>query len=338
MQAIQRVKYSEDCAAALELRTVPKATLKDAEHVLVRVASVSINPVDVKLTAGWFAAVQREQLPRTIGFDVAGVVVEVGASVTELSVGDAVFGDVGVFCQETFAEFVSAPARKFARKPANISFDEAASIPLAGLSALDALLWAQVAPGQTVVVRGASSGVGTLAVQIARIMGAARVIGISSREKLCKDLGCDEVVNYRTHKWEELLKGRNVDVFFDAIGGENVFEFSKAVLKPSGAFVTVAGDRQSALSFGSVANLVAYVVSRKLMSWVSRAPYFHYTMKAETPAKMAQLASWLADGQLRAVLDAGSPLPFTRDGALAAAQKMNDGSAGGKVVLRVWSP
>lgn len=338
MQAIQRVKYSDDPAEALELRSVPKATLQGDDHVLVRVASVSINPVDVKLTAGWFASVQREQLPRTIGFDVSGVVEEVGRNVTGFAVGDAVFGDVGVFKQETFAEYVSAPAGKFARKPAKVSFDDAASIPLAGLSALDGLVWAQVAPGQTVVVRGASSGVGSLGVQIARILGAARVIGISSREQLCRDLGVDEVINYKTAAWEEALKGRNVDVFFDAIGGENVFELSKGVLKPSGAFVTVAGDRQSALSVYSVANLAYYVLTRKLLSWVSTAPYFHYVMKAETPAKMAQLAGWLADGRLRAVLDADSPLPFTRAGALAAAKKMVDGSAGGKVVIRVWQP
>jgi NADPH:quinone reductase-like Zn-dependent oxidoreductase len=335
MQAIQRVVYSDDPSTAFDVRSVPKPTLPSDDHVVVAVHAWSINPVDVKLSAGWFSGFVSEPMPRTIGFDVAGVVEQVGTRVKDLQVGDKVFGDTGVDTQNAAAEFVACHAGKLAKIPDGVSFDDAASIPLVALSALDALQWARVTDGQTVVVRGASSGVGTAAVQIARCLGAKRVIGISSREELCKQLGCDEVVNYRTAKWEEVLKGRNADVFFDCIGGPDVFEGSKGVLKPSGAFATVAGDEQAAISIPRILKVVGAVLSRTVMSWVSSAPSYGFIMKKETPEKMAQLARWMGDGKLRAVLDPLSPLPFGKSSVVTMAKKMHEGSAVGKLVMRV---
>ncbi|WP_219413433.1 NADP-dependent oxidoreductase [Pseudonocardia nigra] len=206
-------------------------------EIRVRVAAAGVNPVDWKTRAGGGMAAVLGPPPFTIGWDVAGTVDAVGTGVTRFSVGDAVFG-MPWFPRQAgaYAEFVTAPSRHFACRPAGLTEVQAAGLPLAGLTAWQCLVdIAAVQPGQRVLVHAAAGGVGHLAVQIAKARGA-HVIGTASSGKhdLLHDLGVDEAVDYRAERFEQVVDP--VDVVLDLIGGE-VAVRSLDVLHPDGRMI-----------------------------------------------------------------------------------------------------
>jgi NADPH:quinone reductase-like Zn-dependent oxidoreductase len=208
-------------------------------EIRVRVAVAGVNPVDWKTRAGAGMAEVIGPPPFTLGWDVAGTVDAVGAGVTRFSVGDAVFG-MPWFPRAAgaYAEFVTAPSRHFAHRPAGLSEVEAGALPLAGLTAWQSLVdVAHVQPGERVLVHAAAGGVGHLAVQIAKARGA-HVIGTASvaKHNLLHDLGVDEAVDYRAEVFERVLEP--VDLVLDLVGGE-VPVRSLDVLKPEGRLVCV---------------------------------------------------------------------------------------------------
>jgi NADPH:quinone reductase-like Zn-dependent oxidoreductase len=206
-------------------------------EIRVRVAAAGVNPVDWKTRAGAGVAAVLGPPPFTVGWDVAGTVDAVGPGVTRFAVGDAVFG-MPWFPRQAgaYAEFVTAPSRHFAHRPAGLSEAEAAGLSLAGLTAWQCLVdIAAVQPGQRVLVHAAGGGVGHLAVQIAKARGAY-VVGTASANKhnLLHDLGIDEAVDYRTEEFEKVVEP--VDLVLDLIGGE-VATRSLDVLHPEGRLI-----------------------------------------------------------------------------------------------------
>ena len=206
-------------------------------EVRVRVAAAGVNPVDWKTRAGGGVAAVLGPPPFTVGWDVAGTVDAVGAGVTRFAVGDAVFG-MPWFPRQAggYAEFVTAPSRHFAHRPAGLSEIEAAGLSLAGLTAWQCLVdIANVQPGHRVLIHAAAGGVGHLAVQIAKARGAY-VIGTASvgKHPLLHDLGIDEAVDYRAEAFERAVEP--VDVVYDLIGGE-VAVRSLDVLRPDGRLI-----------------------------------------------------------------------------------------------------
>jgi NADPH:quinone reductase-like Zn-dependent oxidoreductase len=177
--------------------------------------AISINPVDYKILKGAF--------PNTAGpgetgwgSDVAGIVAAVGAEVTTLKVGDEVYSDA--ILHSPFATAVRIPAHKASKKPANLSFAEAATVPLAGQTALQALRdHGRMQPGFRVCVFGGSGGVGAFALQIAKALGASHVACTSSNKEMCERLGADQVVNYREADVGEVLAGGDFDIVFDTV-------------------------------------------------------------------------------------------------------------------------
>ncbi|MFJ6794216.1 NADP-dependent oxidoreductase [Streptomyces sp. NPDC091268] len=207
--------------------------------ILVRVHAAGVNPVDWK-TRATGALIAWGETP-IVGWDVSGTVEAVGPGVTLHAPGDEVYG-MPLFPRQAggYAEYVAAPARHFARKPASLDHVQSAALPLAALTAWQALVdTAGVSAGQRVLVHAAAGGVGHLAVQIAKALGAY-VIGTASAAKheLLRDLGADEVVDYRTAAFEDEVG--EVDVVIDAIGGD-VGQRSLKVLKPGGHLVTLPG-------------------------------------------------------------------------------------------------
>ncbi|MGW7525084.1 NADP-dependent oxidoreductase [Streptomyces sp. NPDC054783] len=214
------------------------------DQVLVEVRAAAVNPVDWKCREGHLDAVLDAVFPVIPGWDVSGVVVRPGASVTEFAAGDEVIG----YCREdflsrgTFAEYVAAPVRTLARKPRNLSFEEAAGLPLAGLTAYQVLVKVlQVGRGETVLVHAAAGGVGSLAVQIASHLGA-RVIGTASERNhdYVRGLGGEPVT------YGEGLAGRvralapeGVDAVFDTVGGDTL-KTSVNLLVPEGRLASIA--------------------------------------------------------------------------------------------------
>jgi len=206
-------------------------------EIRVRVAAAGVNPVDWKTRAGSGMAAVLGPPPFTVGWDVAGTVDAVGAGVTRFAPGDAVFGMPWFPRQAAgYAEFVTAPSRHFAHRPAGLSEVEAAGLPLAGLTAWQSLVdIADVQPGQRVLIHAAAGGVGHLAVQIAKARGA-HVIGTASvgKHDLLHDLGIDEAVDYRAEAFERVVEP--VDLVYDLIGGDIALR-SLEVMKPDARLV-----------------------------------------------------------------------------------------------------
>ncbi|MCF3129930.1 NADP-dependent oxidoreductase [Streptomyces olivochromogenes] len=214
------------------------------DQVLVKVCAAAVNPVDWKCREGYLDGVLDAVFPVIPGWDVSGVVVQPGAAVTEFSVGDEVIGYVreDFLSRGTFAEYVAAPVRTLARKPRNLSYEEAAGLPLAGLTAYQVLMKVlEVKRGETVLVHAAAGGVGSIAVQLAHHVGA-RVIGTAGEHNhdFVRSLGADPVT-YGGGLAERVrgLAPEGVDAAFDTIGGDTM-KTSANLLAPEGRLASIA--------------------------------------------------------------------------------------------------
>ena len=192
-------------ADVLEITEVDKPEIND-DQVLIKVKATGINPVDTKVRAGTSGISKQIKLPAILGWDVSGIIQNVGKNVQSFRSGDEVFGCIGFpGLGKTYAEFTVADPQLLAKKPHNISFEEAAAVPLAGLTAYQAINEElKLSAGQKVLIQAAAGGVGHLAVQFAKISGAF-VIGTASEknEKFLKSIGVDQFIDYKKEKFEE---------------------------------------------------------------------------------------------------------------------------------------
>ncbi|WP_337044019.1 NADP-dependent oxidoreductase [Emticicia sp. 17c] len=223
----------------LIVEEVPTPIINDNE-VLVQVKAISINPVDMKTRSGKaLAARLKTESPIILGWDISGVITQVGSKVTDFKEGDEVFGMVNFPGHgKAYAEYVAAPATQLAIKPQNISHQEAAAATLAALTAWKALeTHAQIQAGQRLLVHAAAGGVGHYAVQMAKHFGAY-VIGTSSaaNKDFVLSLGADEHIDYKAQPFEEVVN--ELDVVLDAVGGDNI-ERSFEVVKKGGIVITL---------------------------------------------------------------------------------------------------
>jgi len=235
MQAITFSRYGD--AGVLAPATIP-APAPGPRDVLVRVAAAGVNPADWRIRSGQFRRFMRVRLPFVPGTDLAGVVEAAGPQVSRVAPGDAVFGMLPSRVGGAYAELAVIAEEHLAHAPAKLPLGEAAALPMAGLTALQALRdRAELRPGAAILVYGASGGVGTMAVQIAARLGAEVTAATSARNaELVAGLGAGEVVDYQREPVEEL--GQRFDVVLDAV---NAFPFgrSRRVLVPGGVAVTV---------------------------------------------------------------------------------------------------
>lgn len=296
----------------LQLTDLPTPT-PAADEVLVQVRAISLNPVDVKTVQGkaMYGRISAEQ-PVIPGWDVSGTVAAVGAAVTDFRVGDEVFGMVNFPGHgRAYAEYVAAPAAHLARKPANISHEEAAAATLAALTAWQAFTaQVPVQAGQRVLVHAAAGGVGHFAVQLAKERGAY-VIGTSSAAKrdFVLGLGADEHLDYQAGPFEQA--GQPVDVVLDSLGGDNIVR-SLTALRPGGRLVSILGMPPEATALAEQRGLTAKAF-----------------LVESSGADMQQLAARLADGRLRAQVAASLPFQELPE----ALQRVESGRTQGKVVV-----
>jgi NADPH:quinone reductase-like Zn-dependent oxidoreductase len=231
---IDKLIYTED---------YPKPIVKEAE-VLIRIKAVSINPVDYKIREGYLQKRVPTNFPAILGWDLAGVVEETGHSVSRFKTGDEVYAYARrpVIEHGTYAEYISIPESYVALKPKTLSFEEASSIPLVGLTAYQSLKMANLKAGAIVLILAATGGVGTMAVQIAK-HAKAKVIGLASSKNndYLKDLGADVVLNYDKSDWVKEFTSsfpENADIVFDCIGGET-HQKGLSCVKPGGNFISI---------------------------------------------------------------------------------------------------
>jgi NADPH:quinone reductase-like Zn-dependent oxidoreductase len=232
MQAVRFHEYGGP--EVLVLEQVPRPQ-PQADQVLIRVVAAGVNPADSAFRAGYFKEFMPLSLPWTPGLEGAGIVEAVGENVTAFQPGQAVFG----FVTGGYAEYAVALATEVQPKPAHLTFEEAASVPIGALVAWQAVIEAaNVQAGQHVLVHGAAGGVGLYAVQLALWKGA-RVIGTSSARNsdFVRSLGAEQAIDYNATRFETVV--HNIDVVVDTVGGE-IPERSWQVLRPNGVLVTVA--------------------------------------------------------------------------------------------------
>lgn len=208
--------------------------------ILVEVMAAGVNPVDWKIRQGYFAQTMSLQFPATLGGDFSGKVVDLGEGVTGLKKGNEVYGSAIILGggSGSFAEFALANVKAVANKPKKVSHVEAAALPLAGVSALQALIdHIDLKKGQKILIHGGAGGIGTFAIQIARYIGAYVATTVSKNDfQHAKDLGADEVIDYKNQAFEEILK--DFEAVFDTVGGQT-YERSFKVIKKGGIIVSM---------------------------------------------------------------------------------------------------
>ncbi|HYN57802.1 MAG TPA: NAD(P)-dependent alcohol dehydrogenase [Motilibacterales bacterium] len=321
MRAIEQRGYG-DPREVLHLaeREVPTF---EAGQVLVRVHASSANPYDWHLICGE-PTLMRPQLGgiraprRVVGADFAGVVEALGRDVQGVTVGDEVYG----FADGAFAEYVAAPAGRVARKPATLTFAEAAAVPLAAITALQGLRHGELAEGQRVLIMGASGGVGTFAVQLATHMGAqATGVCSTSRLDLVRSLGADHVIDYTTQ--DPTSGPARYDLILQ-LGGTYSPRALRRVLTPRGTLVQSHGDGSRLL--GPLRSMA----SGALLNLVSKQRITLFVADEDT-ASLDELRDLIEAGHLRPVID--SEYPLERAGEAVALVK--DGRPAGKVVVTI---
>ncbi len=254
MKAIQIKSYGGP--EVLEINEIEKPTVKPG-HILVENHAASINPFDVKLAAGYMKEMIPMQFPYVVGGDFAGVVIEVGQDVQNFKVGDEVYGQAITLNggSGAFAEFLSSTSQNAAKKPSSINFDEAAALPLVSVSALQALEdEIHVQSGQKVLIHGGAGGIGHIAIQIAKSLGAYVATTASTGDvEFVKSLGADQVIDYKKQKFEEELK--DFDSVFDTVANKESFEGSLKILKKGGILVSMlpVPDKNLAEQYGITA-------------------------------------------------------------------------------------
>ena len=303
--------YSYGGPAVLSYKDVPCPHSADGE-VLVRVHAAGINPVDWKIREGHLKAMLPHTFPLILGWDVSGVVASVGRSgVTRLKIGDEVFSRPDILRDGAYAEYIVIKASEVALKPKSIDHLHAVAIPLAGLAAWQSLFTAGgLSSGQKVLIHAAAGGVGSLAVQLAKLTGAY-VIGTASGKNhdFVRKLGADQVIDHTTQRFEDVAK--EVDLVFDTMGGETQ-ERSWKVLKRGGILVSIA-------SPPSPAAATAHGV---------RQAFVFVQPNAE---QLAELAKLVETEKLKTIFETILPLSDA-----SRAQELSErGHTRGKIVLRV---
>lgn len=236
MKAVRIHNYGD--ASTLSYEDAPMPSISSNNDVLIRVIAASVNPVDWKIREGLLAQMIPYSLPLTLGWDVSGVIEAVGSEFSKFKVGDAVYSRPDIKRNGTYAEYVVIHEDEVAHKPKTISHIEAAALPLAGITAWEAIFTtAQLKAGQSVLIHAGSGGVGCLAVQLAKSQGAYVIATTSGKNRtFVESLGADQVIDYRSQRFEDVIS--DVDVVFDTMGGD-VQESSWSVLKPGGILVSI---------------------------------------------------------------------------------------------------
>jgi NADPH:quinone reductase-like Zn-dependent oxidoreductase len=297
--------HSYGNSGELKLEEVPSPSIRSNE-ALVRVRAAGVNPFDWKVREGWFKTWMPATFPLTLGVDYAGDIVQVGKDIHDFKVGDKVFG----FASGTYSEFAAVPEKDLVRIPKTIDFETAVSLPTPGVTAYQLVLnVVRAAKGSQVLIHGAAGSVGSLAVQFARMQGARVFATASSQDaEYLKGLGVEQVIDYRRERFDQKLK--DLDAVIDLIGGETLSR-SHAVVKPGGIVVSTTGAAVPAEAEKKI-RVVDFAAERDA-------------------SHVAHLARLVDQGVIKPRVGRVLPLAEARQ----AQDLSQNGSAGGKIVLRV---
>jgi NADPH:quinone reductase-like Zn-dependent oxidoreductase len=332
MKAFVLDRYEK--AASLRMAEMPEPTLRDDE-VLVEIHAASVNVLDSKISSGEFKLILPYRFPLVLGHDLAGVVVRVGPRVRQFRVGDEVYARAPDFSIGSFAESIAIKESALAHKPKNLSMEEAASIPLVGLTAWQVLVEkARLKPGQKVFIQAGSGGVGTFAIQLAKHLGATVATTTSAANvEWVKRLGADIVIDYRKDDFETIL--RDYDVVLNSQDGKTL-EKSLRILRSGGQLISISGppDPEFAKDIGApgFVKLILRVLSSGVRRRAKRlgVGYAFLFMKA-SGSQLGQITQLIESGAIHPVLDKVFPFESTNE----AIAHVETGRAKGKVVIKI---
>ena len=310
----------------------PRPSLTE-NAVLVKVHAASINPLDLRVLEGEFKAILPVPFPFILGNDFAGTVVEVGSKVSQFKVGDEVYAKTDL--NGAFAEYTVVQQSSLALKPQNISMEQAAALPLVGLTSWQALVEiAKVKAGQKVLIHAGSGGVGSIAIQLAKSLGATVATTTSSKNSSwVKGLGADIIIDYKTTDFEQELK--DYDVVLDTQGGK-ILEKSLNVLKRGGRLISISGPPDHA--FVEVVNpnwFLKCVIP--LLSWSIRHKAkkrdisYSFLFMQPNGQQLSEISKLVESGKINPVVDKTYTFSEIKD----AFQYVNTGRAKGKIVLKI---
>lgn len=332
MKAFVIKKYSK--SEGLQLTDMPVPKVKEND-VLIEIHASGLNLLDSKIKTGEFKLILPYKLPLILGHDVAGVITKVGAKVSKFKVGDEVYSRPSDFRIGTFAEFIAVDEKDIAHKPKNLSMEEAASIPLVALTVWQAIVEkANVKKGQKVFIQAGSGGVGTIAIQLAKYLGAT--VATTASEKsfdLLKTLGADVLVNYKKEDFENVLKDYDFVLNSQDI---KTLEKSLQIVKPNGKVISISGPPTPEFAKAIKASWLVKIVLSLISSGIRKTAkkvnvdYSFLFMRAEGN-QLQEITKLIESGTIKPVIDRIFPFEQTND-ALAYVES---GRSKGKVVVKM---
>jgi len=303
--------------------------------VLVEIYAASLNPIDFKIRDGKLKFLRSYSFPLILGHDLAGVVTAVGSKVTRFKKGDKVYSRPRNGRTGSLTQFIAIDENELASMPKNITFAEAASIPLVGLTSWQALVdVARIKRGDRVFIQAGAGGVGTFAIQLAKHFGAHVITTTSSRNtEFVRSLGADEVIDYKTQKFEEILK--NIDIVFDTLGGEALYN-SFRIIRPHGWVVSISGDPDQRLAEDMNLNFfkreVLRLVGRKANKLAAKAhANYRFIFMKSSGSQLAQIARFIEDGIIKPIVDK----EFSFEESQKAMDYLELGHSRGKIVIKI---
>ena len=332
MKAFFLDSYGSD--QRLRLGEAPEPEVGDSD-VLVQIHAASVNPLDSKIKSGEFKSLLRYRLPLILGNDLAGVVVRVGPKVRHFKPGDEVYARPNQDRIGTFAELIAMDEADVALKPRNLTMEQASAIPLVALTAWQALVEiSKLKKGQKVLIHAGSGGVGTLAIQLAKHLGATVATTASTANaELVKSLGADVVIDYKTDDFEKRLSG--YDVVLNSLG-KDILKKSVNVLKPGGKLISISGPpdpqfaRENGLNwlFQQVMRLLSLGIRTKARK---RGVRYSFLLMRANGEQLSKITALIESGIIRPVIDRVFPFEETNE-ALAYVET---GRSKGKVVVKI---
>ncbi|WP_426622502.1 NADP-dependent oxidoreductase [Priestia megaterium] len=318
----------------MHLAEMPTPEIGEYE-VLAEIHAASINPIDFKIRDGKVKLLVEYKMPLILGNDFSGVVAKVGAKVTRFKAGDEIYARPRKSKIGTFAEYIAIHEDDIALKPKNLNFEEAASIPLVGLTSYQALTdILQLKKGQKILIQAGAGGVGTFAIQLAKLMGATVATTASEAgANLVKSLGADEIINYKTEKFEEILK--NYDAVFDTLGGE-ILEKSFGIIKDGGKLVSVSGlpNARFGKEYGSgFFKTLSFSAASHKLTGLEKKHNVQYTFLFMKPSgeQLRIIANFIETGKIKPIIDK----VFSFKDAQKAMEYAESGRAKGKIILKI---
>jgi len=318
----------------LQLTHIAEPVVKEND-VLVQVHSAGVNLLDSKIKAGEFKLILPYKAPFTLGHDVAGIVTKIGSRVSKFKVGDEVYSRPADHRIGTFAEYISIHENDVALKPRNITMDEAASIPLVALTAWQALVEiANLKNGQKVFIQAGSGGVGTVAIQLAKHLGAT--VATTASEKsfgLLKSLGADALIDYKNQDFEKILK--DYDVVLNSQDNKTL-EKSLRILKPNGKAISISGpptpDFANAIGAPWLIKALISLLSSGIRKKAAKlgVQYSFLFMRADG-MQLKEITKLIESGVINPVIDKTFPFEKTNE----ALTYVESGRAKGKVIIKV---